>query len=1662
MLAVAALVVSLMALFAPRAEAAPLPTSSTSATMPAGSYIIDMGRASQTRDTLESYGLIYALIVRHFVPVEWVINTEKPTDGVDFTYNSTNYRSSAFIIRPEYVTPDVLSTINAFRTDGVKVDGPTASAFDVPVFETLNNWPKSIINNDNEDISENFYALAGIPREAETPTGATFETWSEKAPSALNACDDLFVMPHSQPTLSTHSNLLNFNEQGGAIWAGCHAVSYLENLNGMNFLTTDGLRSKDATRDQLGDARTTDGGDPANQYLGTTEDAHDNGSQQIYVPSNGSSWRPTTNVIQWDPNNNQAPNNPGPPGNRAATVVWGPGFGDPTNGLVMYEGGHDIGEGTSPDEVAAVRVLMNFHLMVGIERGIDVDLTSPASVVAGATTTLTADVSGGTVSGGSVTATEGYQYEWISSCGGTFSPSASGSSMTGDVSVSFTAPSTAGDCQVRLAVVDDCNRQAFDVVNIPVTPPTPSYTLSKVASVSEVLPGGTVQYTVTVTNTGNVAYTSGSSASFTDDLSNVLDDATLVGSLPSGASLSGSTLSWSGALAVGQTVEVTYSVTVNDPLTGDQELINAVVPTGTGGVCESPGGCVTETPVRAYSVSKVPSASEALPGDVVEYTVSVTNIGQVAYAAGSLASFTDDLSSVLDDATLTGPLPSGATLSDSTLSWSGELAVGETVEVTYSVTVNDPISGDQQLVNAVVPSGPGGSCEDPADCVTETPVQAYSVSKVASSSVVEPGDVVTYTVSVENIGQVAYTDGSPASFEDDLSSVLDDATYNDDASNGASVSDSTLSWSGALAVGQTITVTYSVTVNAPATGDRELTNAVIPTDPGGSCEDPADCVTETPVRTFTVLKTADVSTVIPGETVTYTVEVTNTGQADFTSGSPASFTDDLSEVLDDATYNDDATGGASVSDETLSWSGELAVGQTVEVTYSVTVNDPVTGDQTMTNVVVTSITGNCPPGSTDAACTTVSNSGSYSVSKVASVSEVLPGGVVEYTVEVTNTGDVDYTSGSPASFTDDLSSVLDDATYNDDATGGASVSDETLSWSGALAVGETVEVTYSVTVNDPISGDQQLVNAVVPSGPGGSCEDPADCVTETPVQAYSVSKVASSSVVEPGDVVTYTVSVENIGQVAYTDGSPASFEDDLSSVLDDATYNDDASNGASVSDSTLSWSGALAVGQTITVTYSVTVNAPATGDRELTNAVIPTDPGGSCEDPADCVTETPVRTFTVLKTADVSTVIPGETVTYTVEVTNTGQADFTSGSPASFTDDLSEVLDDATYNDDATGGASVSDETLSWSGELAVGQTVEVTYSVTVNDPVTGDQTMTNVVVTSITGNCPPGSTDAACTTVSNSGSYSVSKVASVSEVLPGGVVEYTVEVTNTGDVDYTTEVPASFTDNLSSVLDDATYNDDASNGASVSDETLSWSGALAVGETVTVTYSVTVNDVNSLGDERLVNAVVPTVPGGTCESVEDCETVTPVMYFETLKTVSEPMVSLGSALTYTITITNTSQVDFTASAPAQFVDNMSAVLDDAIYMDDADHGAVYSEPELSWSGPLAVGESLTITYTVLVNDVRTGDLDMVNVVVTPVEGGCPVPVEGFSSTAFTASDVTDLAEEMPEGCVAVSATSEPLAFTGASAAAVPLVASGVGAVLLGLFLMLRRRRATV
>ena len=77
--------------------------------------------------------------------------------------------------------------------------------------------------------------------------------------------------------------------------------------------------------------------------------------------------------------------------------------------------------------------------------------------------------------------------------------------------------------------------------------------------------------------------------------------------------------------------------------------------------------------------------------------------------------------------------------------------------------------------------------------------------------------------------------------------------------------------------------------------------------------------------------------------------------------------------------------------------------------------------------------------------------------------------------------------------------------------------------------------------------------------------------------------------------------------------------------------------------------------------------------------------------------------LTIVASAGSSTTTPGATVSYTITVTNSGDIAYTG---ATFTDALSAVLDDATYNGNASatsGTVSFTSPNLTWTGNLAVG-----------------------------------------------------------------------------------------------------------------------------------------------------------------------------------------------------------------------------------------------------------------------------------------------------------------------------------------------------------------------
>jgi large repetitive protein len=379
-------------------------------------------------------------------------------------------------------------------------------------------------------------------------------------------------------------------------------------------------------------------------------------------------------------------------------------------------------------------------------------------------------------------------------------------------------------------------------------------------------------------------------------------------------------------------------------------------------------------------------------------------------------------------------------------------------------------------------------------------------------------------------------------------------------------------------------------------------------------------------------------------------------------------TDSLAGVLDDAGLNNDASatvGSVSFASPNLVWTGDLAPGSTATITFSVTVNNPDTGDKTLTSTVTSAADGNnCPAGSTDPSCTTTVSilTPALAITKTATASTTTPGSTVGFTIAVADTGQAPY---SGITVTDPLSGVITDAAAT---SGSVSYASPTLTWNGDLAIGATATITYTVTVNNPDTGDKTLVNTVSSAAAGNDCPaggtDPACTATvQVLVPALTITKTATVDTTTPGSTVGYTITVDDTGQTPYTG---AQMTDSLAGVLGDAAYNGDATASAGTvgyASPTLTWTGDLALGEVVTVSYSVTVDDPDTGGRILANTVVSSDPGSSCPagstDPG-CSTTVPVMAGTLSMTAPISANLaattPGGTASAllgTVQVTDT-------------------------------------------------------------------------------------------------------------------------------------------------------------------------------------------------------------------------------------------------------------------------------------------------------------------------------------------------------------------------------------------------------------------------
>ena len=341
-------------------------------TIASGSYAINLGITPQTKaNALKPYGFIYELLSEYPVEIKWVINPEKRKDEADFRLEEEDFRSGSFVIPVSYISEKLRSRIQKWEERGI-IGSYLTEDTALPVFTDLSIAPKWTLDKQNGSIALAYFRAAGIPGEAHG--GYHASNW--KSPDELGVCDDIFVMPHAEPKFETHKNLYFWNrEYKGAIWAGCHAGSQLENLFGsiseeenaeiiqLNFLSEGGAGARTTGLIPYYEHRYATPpythqlpADPVAQYLGKSDKALINGSERIFYPKKANVWRASTRQIIIDVSAPDVPllsNGPG------AVMIYGNGFGNPKNGLVMYQASHDF-SGNTPENIAAIRAFFNW------------------------------------------------------------------------------------------------------------------------------------------------------------------------------------------------------------------------------------------------------------------------------------------------------------------------------------------------------------------------------------------------------------------------------------------------------------------------------------------------------------------------------------------------------------------------------------------------------------------------------------------------------------------------------------------------------------------------------------------------------------------------------------------------------------------------------------------------------------------------------------------------------------------------------------------------------------------------------------------------------------------------------------------------------------------------------------------------------------------------------------------------------------------------------------------------------------------------------------------------------------------------------------------------------------------------------------------------------
>jgi uncharacterized repeat protein (TIGR01451 family) len=622
-------------------------------------------------------------------------------------------------------------------------------------------------------------------------------------------------------------------------------------------------------------------------------------------------------------------------------------------------------------------------------------------------------------------------------------------------------------------------------------PAEPHLDMIKTADQTTVSPGGFIEYSITIINSGAGPATG----------------VTMIDPIPAGTTYVGGSVTatapaasynvglnrieWTGNIPAGGSVVIKFKVQVSpnidcnaviwnrasiiDPATG-QLILDATVPVKVN--CDG-------QPI--LHIKKEASATSVAPGGTIEYTITIANGGTgpatgvvmydpipagTSYVGGSV-------SATAPTATYNGGM--------NRIEWTGAIPAGGNVVIKFKVQVSPQIDCNVVIWNRaslIDPTGlPGLDASVPVkvDCLRPK----LEIRKSANVTTVLPGGQIEFTIVVVNSGSgpapsVLVQDPVPAGTTYVAGSLNATAPTTDDSNPNL------MKWTGAIPAGGNVVIKFKVTVSPNFPCNHEIINRAVLEGPGAVNSTASASVLvicrDKPVLTIT--KKADPGAVAPGGTVMYTIVIVNSGSA------PATGVTMIDPIPAGTTFvsgSETATAPTVAYDSGnnwVKWTGAIPAGGSVTITFKVQVNaDAQCGSVIHNRASILSLDAVTPPLTAQAAVTVVCDEPKLEIHKRADVTQTVAGSQIEYTIVVVNTG------SGPAIGVTVIDPVPAGTTYvAGSLTATAPTSDDTnptqMKWTGNIPAGGNVVIKFKVTVNLGAPCQETIWNRAILFGAG--------------------------------------------------------------------------------------------------------------------------------------------------------------------------------------------------------------------------------------------------------------------------------------------------------------------------------------------------------------------------------------------------------------------------------------------------------------------------------------------------------------------------------------------------------------------------------------------------